>query len=721
MERAKIYAMEAYPLAATHNNALSCKDATEVTEIVRSLLADQGRVVQHARTFAERFNHTGNQALYRFISKIAARHSDELSIPSQTCTRTQPLITNDDSCDHFSPQDSDGTDLKENGISCPNKVCTHFLDLIIALMAAAGNVDAVVGGTSRESKDKRVPVDSLHDEPAKTANSFKEFSLRMWRKGVKSTGLFKDGTTAPVTEIKNETSSKYDTATVCECNKKENNKQKIDLEEKHDSAQDDSKCTEKKSSSFDSPPSLEIATKQGRANQITTDNGTANASQQKRPRRKLPNLIREGLLTEADLADVRPGEAHSTTLVKKLELEKEELKKEASALKSQTEMLIEENRNVKASLEREQTEKENVTQKCKELQVQLDELERSARQHTFMLNSRLERLQHAKLAADQGCLHLSLRQERLAVYEQQATLICQRLTDTVRRELKQRHGLFGVAGINYTNSMTHFTWDDYPADSDGLAMYETHRKLENDVVELIKRYRAVMHLLTGSKDEGEKLRDCYEQESSIYHDLETIEEGQDAMLNYLTEDDEHYQKHGDYKFVIQFEAESSRAVSNHGAPAEDLRRHQRLNTVQRHPGRETTLKLGRKSDKRTRKGTNKHIDHFTCQERVADKLDMEEIKSLKDLPSGSASVASENNQYPRRSNSLHTVDRHHGQRSCSSIVALVRSGQQGEQAQSVRNTAECSACRRNREQSRKLKKSMSTCRSRGRMSNIHYV
>ena len=62
---------------------------------------------------------------------------------------------------------------------------------------------------------------------------------------MKSTGLFKDRRTAPVPEIKNETSSKYDTVTDCECNKKENNKQKLDLEEIHDSAQDDSKCTEK--------------------------------------------------------------------------------------------------------------------------------------------------------------------------------------------------------------------------------------------------------------------------------------------------------------------------------------------------------------------------------------------------------------------------------------------------------------------------------------------
>ena len=160
--------MEAYPLAATHNNALSCKDATEGTEIVRSLLADRGRVVQHARTFDERFNHTGNQAMYRFISKIAARHSNELSIPSQTYTRTQPLITKEDSCDHFTPQDSDGTDLKENSISCPNKVCTRLLDLITVLMAAAGKFGAV-GETSWESKDKRVPADSSHNEPEKNS------------------------------------------------------------------------------------------------------------------------------------------------------------------------------------------------------------------------------------------------------------------------------------------------------------------------------------------------------------------------------------------------------------------------------------------------------------------------------------------------------------------------------------------------------------------------
>lgn len=670
--------MEADPFAG-QNNALNCKDVIEVTEVLRSAsLADPAQSVQHARAFAERFTQSGKTALNNFISKIAINDQCvELSMPSQINTRIRPLMAEQDVCDHSTCRDGDKK-FKENCISCGNRVCTHLLDLIIVLMAAMGNFGGEVGKLARrEFKDKCVPQDSGNaDGSDKTANSLKAFSLRIWRKRMQSTGLFKD------TSVRNndykETSGRDDIVASCESNKKEN-KENTGMKE-FDETENTSKILNEKTSNslverssggFDS--SLGNTSKHCRRSNFTTNKTTAHVTQ----RRRLPILTDSTVVTSAE------------KLIKKLELEKEELRKESNALQSQIEMLIKENKNVKASLTREQTEKEIVTQKCGQLQAQLDEHKDSTRHHMFKLKSRVERLQHAKLAAEQGCLNLSLRQERLAVYEQQATLICQRLINTIRRELRERYNLFDIASTKCTNSIRHFRWNDYPVDDNGLAMYEAHCHLENYAKEMIKR----------SKDADDKPRDCHEEESDGY--LATIEEARQNDT-----DDEHASEFGEL-----LESDSRLALNHH-----DMTGYRRLNikhgaTLQKQNDRDSCSKLKRKSDQGGRKSTDQHGDHLTCQGQEI-QLDWEKTKSLKDLPSCSSSLASE----VTRCNSPNTVD---GRRSCSSIVALVRSGQPRRVDNMATNNVECSACRRNK--ITRVKKSVSTCRSRAKMSNVHYV
>ena len=173
-------------------------------------------------------------------------------------------------------------------------------------------------------------------------------------------------------------------------------------------------------------------------------------------------------------------------------------------MKYQIEMLIKESKYFKASLTKEQREKSPLTQECKQLQGQLEEIKQSTRQKLFTLSSRLKRLQHTKLAADQGCLHLSLRQERLAVYEQQSTVICQRMINTIRTKVEETHSLLGVASTKCTNNRGHFSWGVYPADSNGMAMYEAHCHLESCVVEMINRFEAAIKLVSKTKKNNSK-------------------------------------------------------------------------------------------------------------------------------------------------------------------------------------------------------------------------
>ena len=227
-------------------------------------------------------------------------------------------------------------------------------------------------------------------------------------------------------------------------------------------------------------------------------------------------------------------------------------------------------------------------------------------------------------------------------------------------------------------------------------MYEAHCHLENYVMEMIKR----------SKDADEKPRDSYDQELSGY--LATIEEATQG-----DSDDEHVSK---YEELL--ESDSRLALNHH-----DMTGYRRLNikngiALQTQNGRESCTKLKRKSDQRSKKCTDKHGNQFTCHGQET-KLDWEETNSLKDMPSCGSSLASEVTRY----SGPDTEDTR--QRSYSSIVALVRSGQPRRvenMGQGVkRNNVECSACRRNKEPITRIKKSMSTCRSRARMSNVHYV
>ena len=123
--------------------------------------------------------------------------------------------------------------------------------------------------------------------------------------------------------------------------------------------------------------------------------------------------------------------------------------------------------------------------------------------------------------------------------------------------------------------------------------------------------------------------------------------------------------------------------------------------------------------------TDEHRDQYSCQKQDRDDLDLDETKSLKDFPSCSGSMKSKVKQCPKRSNSLNTMDegRHQVQRSCSSIVALMRSSQRSSNMASgvKKNYIECSACKKNKEQRKRIKKSSSSCKSRDRMSDIYYV
>ena len=329
-----------------------------------------------------------------------------------------------------------------------------------------------------------------------------------------------------------------------------------------------------------------------------------------------------------------------------------------------------------------------------------------------MLNSRLERLQHAKLAADQGCLKFSLRQERFEVYEEQATLLCKKSIAIVKKQLEERHGLYPVE---------QRTFDDFPSTGDGLTMYEAHRELQNYIVELIKRYRADLKLLTGTRDEEDSeefIRDFYGKESNGY--LTTIEERQDSVTNYLTGDTERYR----IAFGMPLEpAESCYAMNHH--VMNDVE-NEKIFTLHKHHDREKPEKPRRRPGHSSKTAlTDEHRDHYSCQKQERDYLDLNETTSLKDFPSYSASMVSKVKQYPKRSNSLNTVDkgRPHVQRSCSSIVALMRSSQRSSNTASgvKKNYIECSACKKNKEQRKRIKKSSSSCKSRDRMSDIYHV
>ena len=703
--------MEAYPLSPRNNVELRCKDVIEVFEIVRSQLGNHKQPVEQARLFAKMLGPSGN-TINHFISKISCLTNRwvELSFFHQIKTTTESLISEQDSTGHSAGLDEHGA-TKESSLICGSKVClSHLLDLVIVLMAAAGNFTTALSEASAEPKDKTVDEDDCEN----TANPFKAFSLRLWRRGVKSAGLLREKTKTTVSERDTEENCKNDAVATCDGiyeNKTENEIRQCGSQQvasKSFTGKEvngkNNNLTEKRS--FRGLPSSLGNENFERTKEATGDNNSVQASQhaQKKQRRKLPQLKESftGRTTEE-----RGG---LTVSVKKLQIETQTLRNEAQTLRSQLEVLVKDNRDVKDSLAREKTERENAMQKCKELQRKLDEHDKGSRERAFLLNSRLERLQHAKLAADQGCLKFSLRQERFEVYEEQATLLCKKSIAIVKKELEERRGVYPVE---------QRTFDDFPSTGDGLTMYEAHRELQNYIVELIKRYRADLKLLTGTRDEEDSeefIRDFYGKESNGY--LATIDERQDSVSNYLTGDTERYR----IAFGMPLEpAESCYAMNHH--VMNDVE-NEKIFTLHKHHDREKPVKP-RRPGHSSKTAIDEHRDQYSCQKQERDDLDLDETKSLKDFPSCSGSMVSKVKQYPKRSNSLNTIDegRHHVQRSCSSIVALMRASQRSSNTASgvKKNYIECSACKKNKEQRKRIKKSSSSCKSRDRMSDIYYV
>lgn len=688
--------MEAYPLSPRNNGELRCKDVIEVFEIVRSKLGNHKKPVEQARLFAKILGPSGN-TINHFISKISCLTNKrvELSFFHQIKTTTESLISEQDSTGHSAGLDDHGA-TKESSLICGNKVClSHLLDLVIVLMAAAGNFTTANSEASAEPKDKTDEADFEN-----TANPFKAFSLRLWRREVKSAGLLRDKTKTTVSERDTEENCKNDAVATCDGIYENNEENEIrqcgsqQVASKSFTGKEvngkNNNLTEKRS--LRSLPSSLGNENFERTKEASGDNNLVQASQhaQKKQRRKLPQL-------KESLAGKTTEEKGGLTVsVKKLQMETETLRNEAQALRSQLEVLVKDNRDVKDSLAREKTERENAMQKSKELQRKLDEHDKGSRERAFLLNSRLERLQHAKLAADQGCLKFSLRQERFEVYEEQATLLCKKSIEIVKKELEERRGLYAAE---------QRTFDDVSSTGDGLTMYEAHRELQNNIVELIKRYRADLKLLTGTRDEEDSeefIRDFYGKESIGY--LSTIEERQDSVSNYLTGDTERYR----IAFGMPLEpAESCYAMN-----------HQVMNDVES----ETIFTSHKRQDREKPEKPRRRPGH-SSKTALTDERD--ETKSLSDFPSCSGSMVSKVKQFPKRSNSLNTIDegKHHVQRSCSSIVALMRSSQRSSNTASgvKKNYIECSACKKNKEQRKRIKKSSSSCKSRDRMSDIYYV
>ncbi len=492
--------MEAYLFdanACNNNTGLSCEDVVKVSGIFRSSLANPEHAIEEARSFADRLSPT-DETLHQFISKIA-RHSYssydncvEESRSSQFNTRTETNKAQN-THDHFTRPHREQT-FEQKNICCHGKLCTHMLDLIILSMAAATNFTATVREKSWNYTDKSLLTESSHDESKKMGNFFRGFSLRIWKRGIKSVGLFSEKTAETVPRD-DERANSDDTTIIIDNNNKEA-QDKDELREVHSGKQNETiKCTEKGSS-----PSMERSSP-STVKQVTENTNIDNFCTSTGGTSQTDTCFSINTCLKSDLVDDITGNAeeYSIATVKKLQHEKEirTLREERNVLRTQAESLIKEKREIKVSLGKVKTEKGKLTREYKQLKAQFDEHERSTRQHTIMLNTRLERLQHAKLAADQGCLKLSLKQERLVVYEQHVTLICQRLMKTVRRELEQTQDLFDIAKAKCSCSTIKPTqWNEDIIDGEGLTMYEAHHRLEKQVLKLIYRYRAVIQLLS---------------------------------------------------------------------------------------------------------------------------------------------------------------------------------------------------------------------------------
>ena len=545
--------MEAYPSVANNkNNVLSCEDVMKVSGILRSSIANPQRAIEDARSFAETVS-PADKTLNEFIAKIVCRDDDscvEETRLSQINTTTEiytARITHND----YNRQHGEEA-LKKKKNCRHDQLCTQLLDLVILCMAVAKNFAAKE--TNLNSTDKSVPADSsLDEDPEKAENYFRIFSWKMWKKGIKSVGLLRDRASAAVPED-NARSKKDGTDITVENNNKEA-EDKDDLKVAQTREHNVINRAEKNSNFTEtSYPLVEnILPSTGRRSSENTiiqgdvqdshmnkDNMRAGGTSQNRAREKLPSLVNSFLKSDLIDGGAEEEKEHTAATLKKLQLEKEMLKEERNALQSETEKLIKENKEIKASLRRVETEKDNLTEEYSQLQAQCEEHERISRQHTFMLNTRLERLQHAKLAADQGCLKLSLKQERLVVYEQHVILMCLRVMKTVKLELERMQDLFHVANIaaNCSCSVLNSSWNEDPSDGEGSTMFEAHHRLEKQILELIKRYRTVIRFLTAvkGKDEKRSERNVTEPNSHFF----TIGEGNgDSLPQY----DEHFELH----------------------------------------------------------------------------------------------------------------------------------------------------------------------------------
>lgn len=518
MENTYVYGMEADSCAVNNKNTalISCGDVIRVSGILRASLANPEHALEDARSFADRVS-PKDKTLHQFISKIVPQDNDscaEESWSSQINTRRETYIAQA-SHDHFTSPDRE-QNLEQKDFCCQGKLCTHLLDLIILSMAVARNFTATTKEKGRNSTDRCLPADSLDDKSETTGSFFRVFSLKMWKRGIESVGLFRERTAEAVPR-EDERTNPYHSGFIVD-NKNMKVEDKDELKETNVSKKNEMcKCTEKfVCMRRSSTRSVEQATETKNIHEVVQTDHTSNDTsttagetlQTQTAARKLTNFI--------DLIDDRTvqGKEYSTEEVKKLQLEKEMLREERNALRTQTESLIKENRETKVSLEKVQLDQENLAREYKALQSHLEKHERSTRHHTFTLNTRLERLQHAKLTAHQSCLKLSLERERFAVYEQHITLICQRIMKTVRTELQQTQDLFDASSCG----TTYPTWNEGPVGEEpGFTMYEAHHRLETQMLKLIKRYRAVIQLLTGPEDRDESYKD---QPSSQFYSRE---------------------------------------------------------------------------------------------------------------------------------------------------------------------------------------------------------
>ena len=716
--------MEAYPFVANNeNNALSCEDVMKVSGILRSSLANPQSAIEDARSFADTVS-PADKTLNEFIAKIIRRDNDscvEGTRLSQISTTTEAYTT------HINHEDSNwqhGEEaLKKKNICRHGQLCTQLLDLVILCLAAARNFTAKE--TNWKSTDNCVPAEgSLDEEPEKAGSSLRIFSWKMWKKGIKSVGLLRDRTSAAVSED-DERSKKDDIDITVENNNKEA-EDKDDLKGEQtrehtviNRAEKNEKCSNFTETSNllveNTSPSTVGRSSENNITQeavqgchISKDNMRAGGTPQKRARKKLPNLV-DSFLKSMDLTDDKAEEEkeQTTATLTKLQLENEILKEERNALQSETGRLIKENGEIKASLRRVETEKEDLTREYKQLQAQFEEHARRSRQQTFMLNTRFERLQHAKLAADQGCLKLSLKQERLVVYEQHVTLMCWRIIKTVGLELEQTHDLFKVAKVTSCScSVVNSSCNEGPSEGEGLTMFEAHQRLEKQILELINRYRMVIRLLTVAKGKDEK-RSKWDKDESNSH-LFTIEEGNRDSFPQYDENVELYS-------APMTESDSSCCVS---ISARDIRHNGNRRFANER--REHALKTAKNTAKKSGQDVDGHGTPLTGQRKVDDiESETEKTNSSTKIPSSYEFQISDVSRYRR--NSLDALN--HDQRSRSSTVAMVTSSQTSskETGLTTQRNKECSACRRNREDTRRVKKSMSTCERGGRPFKVQVV